>query len=557
MIEKLTSSDRRRIKKSLKYGQADIFDVLNAFNSGIISTSVLKCPDTCKCFSGYVYPLTKETVQDRLWDEKKSLLLRVKNMVEQQLKPNIVHSIISKNYKKYNWYPILLDDPERKVTKQEILKYHYLVMQRLIKWRNQSTLNKVKTPFDIKKIHLLESNEILNSFISLFLFIDNYCEMVDYLKKSWDIDLIDTSKLTHLFNKYIRIKSNNKNFDKIEIINQIRNCLRHNKYTVVRDGTVHINDKWMILDLNPNFFDDFVRTYIELLERDYPLNVNFNQILLKDIKKWKIDFNEIAKNGVYDFSQIKREKWLENNINNIFTNNWRQIILNDNQVDLLKKYFSKNKFDVINLWFVLSWIVLNMPINKIYVRKNMQAFLNALLSKKKYIINQSNSTSDVINNYFKMINWSNSFSDTIKNYIKLQCIKFHYINKSDLNLRNDVDRHLTNCFTHWWYTENLFNGEIFVQDKNYNKKTWVRTNTHEAMYDINKLYMNIEFSWWFSSLFDKEQDDLGWFVVWNIRTNKTNDIIISLMPYFFDSDESEFKDNDIFEYCNWEWSMRQ
>jgi hypothetical protein len=45
-----------------------------------------------------------------------------------------------------------------------------------------------------------------------------------------------------------------------------------------------------------------------------------------------------------------------------------------------------------------------MPINKIYVRKNMQAFLNALLSKKKYIINQSNSTSDVINNYFKMIN---------------------------------------------------------------------------------------------------------------------------------------------------------
>jgi hypothetical protein len=41
----------------------------------------------------------------------------------------------------------------------------------------------------------------------------------------------------------------------------------------------------MILDLNPNFFDDFVRTYIELLERDYPLNVNFNQILLKDIEK--------------------------------------------------------------------------------------------------------------------------------------------------------------------------------------------------------------------------------------------------------------------------------
>ena len=69
--------------------------------------------------------------------------------------------------------------------------------------------------------------------------------------------------------------------------------------------------------------------------------------------------------------------------------------------------------------------------------------------------------------------------------------------------------------------------------------------------------MNIESSWWFSNLLDTEQDNLGWFVVWNIRTNKTNDIIISLMPYFFDSDENEFKDNDIFEYCNWEWSMRQ
>ena len=370
MVERLTSSDRRKVKNSLKQGNADIFDILNALNYGIIDTPVLKCPDTCRCFLGFVYPLTTEAIQNH---ENKVLPL-----VEQQLMPKIIHSTITQNYKKYNWYPVLLEDLERELTKQEILKYYYLAMQKLIKWSEQ-LINKVKTPFDTKNIHLLESEETLSSFISQSLDIDNYCEVIDYFKKRWNIGSIDMSKLNSLFNKYISIKSNNDNLDNINIINRIRNCMRHNKYTIRRNGVVRIDYKGIVLDIMPNFFDDFVWTYIEQLENDCPLNANFNQILWDSITKWELDFNEIAQNSIYDFSQINRDTWFENNIGNVFTNDWNQIVLNQNQINLLKKYFGEHKFNALNLANSLNWIILNIPVSKIYYRKTMQIFLNKIL----------------------------------------------------------------------------------------------------------------------------------------------------------------------------------
>lgn len=510
-----------KITNRIKTGKADIFDTLNGINFKLIDFPELYKPISSKHFWCFVSPLVSHET-----DSSKSNKWEIIKYTQDNINKTLANWITD-GMKNINWGMYLIDDENRYISNQEIVRYYHIALKYL---ENYDELGQNSTPFDLTELPLIENKEFINSILVTNLILDNYCEIVEYL---WDwIDTIDQSNIKQMFDKYVNIQKNMENLTEVEMLRKIRNAIRHNNYRIRMNGNIAIKTKKLQLEIPCPFFDDFNWTHIKNVENWCSSNIDQK----------------------YDFSLIDWQKWFIDNIENIKTPDWNSVILSERQLKIADEFFRTYKFAPLPLKLFLSQTELNDTYLKFLIRTSMIDWIGHIFGVENY---DSSYIKTILNNTFNSDELPMIMRKQLQNYIKIQCIKYYYINSPDVKYphdkrKNDRKRHLRNGFTHWRYTDSFFSKEIVVRDMdvhNIDTTTWNPKITYEWIFDIDVLYNNIEKSWWFSNMIDLEQDNPKGFVVWNLNEDENWNFESKIRYLFFDDKTKKY------EQILWSWTI--